>query len=156
KTAKNRRQSIGDVRIDIMQALSTVGAVDAGPAVSVRNARPARVVAAAAILVAAMFAIPAVRHLRETSAPTPPEMRFEIPTPPTADPASIAISPDGQKIVFVATSEGQSKLWVRPLDSVSGRPLAGTNEATFPFWSPDSQYVGFFAEGRLKRVDVDR
>jgi Tol biopolymer transport system component len=83
-------------------------------------------------------------------------MRVEISTPPTSDPASIAISPDGQKIVFVATSEGQSRLWVRPLDSILGRALAGTNNATFPFWSPDSQSVGFFAEGKLKRVDVDR
>src|SRR5262249_39910978 len=130
--------------------------VDAGPAVSARNARPAWIVAAAAILVAVMFAVPAVRHLRETSTPAPPEMRLEISTPPTADPASIAISPDGQKIVFVATSEGRSKLWVRPLDSLSGRTLAGTDGASFPFWSPDSQSVGFFSEGKLKRVDVDR
>jgi Tol biopolymer transport system component len=155
KTAKNRRQSIGDVRIDIMQALATLGTADGGQTVSAPNVRTAWVVAAGAILVAAVLAVPVVRHLRETAVPSP-EMRLEISTPPTADPASIAISPDGLKVVFVAASEGQSRLWVRPLDSVSGRALAGTNGATFPFWSPDSQSVGFFAEGELKRIDVDR
>jgi len=88
--------------------------------------------------------------------PPAPEMRLEITTPPTADSASLAISPNGQKIVCVATSEGQSRLWLRPLDSTSGRALAGTDGASFPFWSPDSQSVGFFAAGKLKRIDVDR
>jgi Tol biopolymer transport system component len=155
KNAKNRRQSIGDVRIDIMQALATAGAVDAAAILPARNARPAWVVAAA-IVIAAMFSVPAMRYLRETSAPAPLEMRLEISTPATADPASIAISPDAQKIVFVASSEGRSKLWVRRLDSVSDRALVGTDDAALPFWSPDSQYVGFFAGERLKRVDVDR
>jgi len=88
--------------------------------------------------------------------PPAPETRLDITTPPTADSASLAISPDGQKIVCVATSEGQSKLWLRLLDSTSGRALAGTDGASFPFWSPDNQSVGFFADGKLKRVDVDR
>ena len=60
------------------------------------------------------------------SVPLPPagELRFEINTPPTTDPVSLAISPDGQKIVFVATSEGMSKLWLRPLDSDTAAPLS--------------------------------
>ena len=64
---------------------------------------------------------------RSVQLPPAPEMRLEITTPPTTDPVSLAISPDGQKIVFVATSEGQSRLWLRSLDSVSARPLAGTD-----------------------------
>src|SRR5437667_717505 len=108
-----------------------------------------------AFVVAAILAVAmGIREFR--GVPPAAEMRVEISTPPTSYPASIAISPDGQKIVFVATSEGQSKLWVRPLDSVSGRVLAGTDDASFPFWSPDSQSVGFFADGKLKRVDFDR
>ena len=82
-------------------------------------------------------------------------MRVEITTPPTTDPVSLAISPDGQKIVFVATSEARSRLWLRSLNSASARPLEGTDAASLPFWSPDSRSVGFFADGKLKRIDID-
>jgi Tol biopolymer transport system component len=86
-----------------------------------------------------------------------PEMRLEIVTPPTADPVSLAISPDGQNVAFVATAEGQSRLWLRSLDSVSAsaRPLMGTDRAESPFWKPDSRSIGFFADGKLKRIDID-
>jgi serine/threonine protein kinase len=83
------------------------------------------------------------------------ELRLEITTPPTSDPTSLAISPDGRRVVFVATSDGKPQLWVRVLDAVSARPLAGTEGSTLPFWSPDSGSVGFYANGQLKRVDVD-
>ena len=89
--------------------------------------------------------------------PVAGEVRFDIQTPPTTDPMSLAISPDGQKIVFIATHEGRSKLWLRRLDSGSAEPLAGTDGAAWPFWSPDSRSVAFFsnADNRIKRLDID-
>ena len=66
-----------------------------------------------------------------------------------------AISPDGRGVVFVAQSSGGVKLWVRPLDSLTARELPGTEAATYPFWSPDSRFVAFFAAGKLKRIDVN-
>ena len=89
------------------------------------------------------------------STPTPPEVRLEITTPPTADLVSFALSRDGTRIVFVASSDGRPRLWARSLDSVSMRPLAGTDFASYPFWSPDGRSIGFFANGQLKRIDVD-
>jgi Tol biopolymer transport system component len=83
------------------------------------------------------------------------EMRVDITTPPTADLVSLAISPDGQKIVFAGTSEARPRLWLRSLDTASARPLEGTSAASLPFWSPDSRSVGFFADGKLQRVDID-
>jgi Tol biopolymer transport system component len=65
------------------------------------------------------------------------------------------ISPDGRLIAFVAHAGDADRLWVRPLDGLAARELAGTEGATFPFWSPDSRSIGFFAAGKLKRVDVD-
>jgi Tol biopolymer transport system component/predicted Ser/Thr protein kinase len=62
------------------------------------------------------------------------------------------ISPDGRQIAFVAVKGGVRQLWVRPLDLITARPLAGTDEAYGPFWSPDSRNLGFFAQGKLKRV----
>jgi Tol biopolymer transport system component len=82
-------------------------------------------------------------------------MRLELNTPPTTEPTSLAISPDGQKIVFAGESEGGSRLWMRSLSSISTQPLQGTERAQFPFWSPDSKAIGFFADGKLKRLDVD-
>jgi Tol biopolymer transport system component len=87
--------------------------------------------------------------------PVEPEMRLEITTPPTTDPVSLAISPDGRRLAFVATSEGLPRLWVRGFDSVEARPLAGSEGAKNPFWSPDGRSLAFFADARLKRIDVD-
>src|SRR5262249_36066291 len=87
-------------------------------------------------------------------APPAAEIRVEVSTPSTHDPLSFAISPDGRRLVFSALNEGKSQLWVRPLDSTAAKPLAGTDGAMYPFWSPDGASVGFFADGRLKRIDI--
>jgi Tol biopolymer transport system component/DNA-binding winged helix-turn-helix (wHTH) protein len=83
------------------------------------------------------------------------ELRVEIMTPSTADPTSVAISPDGLKIVFVAISEGRSQLRLRSLESGVERSLPGTDGALFPFWSPNNKSIGFFADGALKRIEID-
>ena len=66
----------------------------------------------------------------------------------------IQLSPDGSAIVFVARCDGVNALWVRTMATGVARILAGTTNAIYPFWSPDGQSVGFFAEGRLKRIDL--
>jgi|SoiMethySBSTD1v2_1073268.scaffolds.fasta_scaffold06632_12 eukaryotic-like serine/threonine-protein kinase len=66
-----------------------------------------------------------------------------------------ALSPDGRDIVFrVATANEAAALWLRPVDALEGRRIAGTDGADFPFWSPDSKSIGFFSNGKLKRVDL--
>ena len=65
------------------------------------------------------------------------------------------LSPDGRTLAFNATdATGKSRIWIRPLNSLTAQPLAGTEDTTRPFWSPDSRFLGFFAEGKLKKVDV--
>ncbi|MGH9316976.1 MAG: TolB family protein, partial [Thermoanaerobaculia bacterium] len=67
----------------------------------------------------------------------------------------VAVSPDGSMLAFGAVdSSGKMLLWVRPLDMPSARSLPGTEGATYPFWSPDSRFLGFFADGKLKKVEV--
>jgi hypothetical protein len=67
----------------------------------------------------------------------------------------LAISPDGQRLAFVAADlNGRIQLWVRPLDELDGRALPGTEDAAYPFWSPDSRFLAFYAQGKLKRIDV--
>jgi Tol biopolymer transport system component len=74
----------------------------------------------------------------------------------TGDQKGFAISPDGRNVAFVAstaTPEAKSALWIRPMDSLQARLLPGTEASAFPFWSPDGRYIGFFAGGKLKKVD---
>jgi Tol biopolymer transport system component len=106
---------------------------------------------AVALLAAVTLSIPAVRHLRETP---PPETRLDIVTPATGQPTSFALSPDGRQIIFVASDDKASRLWLRSLSTTAAQPLAGTEGATYPFWSPDSKSVGFFGGGGLKRLDL--
>jgi len=66
------------------------------------------------------------------------------------------LSPDGIYVAFAATgADGKTALWVRPTNAVEARELPGTDSATFPFWSPDSRSLGFFADGKLKTVDLE-
>jgi Tol biopolymer transport system component len=83
-----------------------------------------------------------------------PEMRTEIVTPSDAEPMSFAFSPDGRQITFVASDNGVPRLWLRSLASSIAQPLAGTEGALSPFWSPDSRSIGFLADGKVKRLDL--
>ncbi|MBI4469101.1 MAG: serine/threonine-protein kinase, partial [Acidobacteria bacterium] len=66
-----------------------------------------------------------------------------------------AVSPDGRRLAFLATmAEGKHALWVRAMDALSAQALAGTEDAQFPFWSPDSRFIGFFANQKLRKIDV--
>ncbi|HEY2120928.1 MAG TPA: protein kinase, partial [Candidatus Acidoferrum sp.] len=84
----------------------------------------------------------------------PPSMYFHTSVPFAAN--DIALSPDGHTLAMIAYS-GQANyyvLWTHEVGGHRTNPLDGTQGATYPFWSPDGKYIGFFADGKLKRVDV--
>src|SRR5262249_19752580 len=89
-----------------------------------------------------------------TRRPEPQQVRLDMITPPTSDQISLAISPDGRTVAFVATQQGKSILMLRALDSSAVRQIHGTDVAIFPFWVPYGRSIGFLADGKLKRVDV--
>ncbi len=66
----------------------------------------------------------------------------------------LALSPDGRRLAFVATTAGKDSLYVRDLDSLTAHLLPGTEGASYPFWSPDSRFLAFFADAKLKKVDL--
>ena len=145
KDPDQRFQSAIDLKRNLMWALET------GPASVVSHqSRIPWLVAAATSLIAIAAS---VFHFA-TVGPTAPETRLDIVTPPTSAPSSFALSPDGRRIAYVASADGASRLWVRPLDSTSAQPLTGTEGALNPFWSPDSRSLGFFADQKLKRIDL--
>ncbi len=69
---------------------------------------------------------------------------------------AMVLSPDGFRIAFVARGDdGKQMLWVRALDALTAQPLAGTDDASHPFWSPDSRFIAFFSSGKLRKIDAN-
>jgi len=83
-------------------------------------------------------------------------IKLTLATPAhTTFPANVTISPDGQRVAFTATNaEGKRLLWVRPLDSLIAQPLVATDGARSPFWSPDSRFIGYFANRKLLKIEA--
>jgi len=69
-------------------------------------------------------------------------------------PYAVAISPDGRRLALIVATEGKTQLWVRSLNGLTMQPLPGTEGAATPFWSPDGRYIGFSAEGKLKKIEA--
>jgi eukaryotic-like serine/threonine-protein kinase len=145
-----RRQDIGDVRIDFDEGLA--GSTDD---VTSPISRARGTIWVPWLLAGlASLAAGAIWYTRSTVQPGA-ETQLEIMTPPTSDAVSLAVSPDGTTVVFVATSNDQPQLWQRSFASRGARPMAGTEGASYPFWSFDGKSIGFFAEGRLKRIELE-
>jgi serine/threonine protein kinase len=153
KEPRNRIRDIGDVRIAI-DGMQSGTEIDAQVLqTSVRRSSRVFIVIATVLffmMIASLVTVSVLYFNRSE----PPEIRLEVNTPSASDPLSFAISPDGRRLVFSASSEGKSQLWVRPLGSLTAQPLVGTDGAAYPFWSPDSASVGFFADAKLKRIDI--
>jgi Tol biopolymer transport system component len=176
KDPRQRLRDIGDARVELEQLSGarpssgsrtahmplsgiapTPAAVAEAPAAR-RAGPPGAAIAAVALAVGAVggAAIWNVAGLRPAEAPA---MRFTVQAPPlldlVPDPNEQAISPDGRTMaIIMADSTGQTAIWLRPLGEFQASPLPDTRGAFLPFWSPDGRYVGFFADGKLKRVRV--
>jgi serine/threonine protein kinase len=116
------------------------------------------VLAVLGTLTASAFAI---RRSSERTRPPQP-VRFLIPLPEQENLAestkfvewhNIAVSPDGSKVAFIGR-RGRSRIWIRRLEEIEPEPLAGTEGASSPFWSPDGASLAFFADGKLRRVSL--
>jgi Tol biopolymer transport system component len=107
--------------------------------------------ALATALIVGILTVTTMRSLRPAESIV---TRLDVVTPATIEPFSFALSLDGRQVAFVASDEGTSRLWVRPFDAGNARLLAGTEGASYPFWKPDGRAIGFFANGKLKVVDV--
>jgi Tol biopolymer transport system component/predicted Ser/Thr protein kinase len=123
-----------------------------------RVSQTPRLVWAATAVCLLLAGIIAVLWLRQPAAETR-TLRLPVNPPASAEfrfgvSGGSAISPDGRVVAFVAAVGVKTSLWVRPLDSLAARELPGTDGGYDPFWSPDSKSLGFFAPGKLKRIDV--
>jgi serine/threonine protein kinase len=152
KDRKHRLQAIGDARIELESPIAEETARTNAPSQS----RLGIVATGAAVLFFAIAAVLGFIHFREKQ-PGAKVMRFQISAPGDSDALTYPIvSPNGRMITFMPADQSgaRSILWVRPLDSVDARPLPGTESAGAPFWSPDSRFLAFDQNGKLKKVDV--
>jgi Tol biopolymer transport system component len=146
KDRKRRLQAIGEARIVLESSPQDE------PAPHAEAGRvPSQIGwAAAAVLLIALSALAFV-HFRVRPAPEP-TLRYAIAVPENGNVHSFAISPDGRSVAIAVIANGKQQLWLRPLNALQPRLLPTTEDAAYPFWSPDSRYIGFFAQGKLKKI----
>lgn len=144
KDPDDRWQTMRDVVIE----LRTPPAETAGAA----KASPLPWMAVATVTTLALLATLAV-HFREKPA-EPPTLTTSILPPDKTFFEAFNLSPDGRLLAFVSSVQGKRQLWVRPLRASSAQLLAGTEGAENPFWSPDSRWIGYFAQGKMKKIEA--
>jgi eukaryotic-like serine/threonine-protein kinase len=166
KDSRQRLRDIGDARIIIEEVLSGSPTWEVAPAST--RAQPFWLRAmpwallAVAVVVGALGA--GLAWYTRPRAALPSVSRFSLLLPsgeaiavagfPGADLPAVAISRDGSELAYVAAQHGKNQLFLRPMDRLEALPLQGTDGAFTPFFSPDGQWIGFFGDGKLKKVSV--
>jgi len=160
KDREDRFQSAHDVRLQLKSiSQSPQAPVAVTPAHSPRTFLPGALLAVAALLLVAAVII---FYLSRQAHNPPLSVRAYIPPPPQTtfrasgfDAGPVVVSPDGKTLAFSAVDDkGRTNLWLRPLDAQQATMLSSTEDAATPFWSPDSRYLAFVADRKLKTINV--
>ena len=164
KDPRNRLQAIGEARIVIERALAgrpddpLVSGPARAPRHTLRTRKRARAWIAALTTFAVLATVSLLQHPWQTAAPSAP-IRMTVTIGADASlttnvGTAAVLSPDGHMLAFAAESGGKSLLYVRRLDQLQATPLAGTDDAYGPFFSPDGEWIAFFAGNKLKKVSI--
>ncbi len=161
KDSKTRLRDIGEARIALANPDEDVAAADGSPDSFASSPWRSRLPwLAAAVATVAALALGGLWVGRNE--PEPQVIRFETPPPEDGrfhlspdNPGPVAVAPDGSMMVYSGrTADGIIRLWVRALDEAEARVLPGTENAQYPFWSPDSRRIGFFSNGKLRVIEA--
>jgi Tol biopolymer transport system component len=164
KNPKRRWHAVGDLRIEIENALAGPAgepAQTAAPRVVIGNTALAAVAASVSFALAVTLFLWAPWRTAPAAAPAVPlRMSGELGTDASlaanlpAGNSALALSPDGSVLAFVARKGGNIQIYIRRLGQLEASPLSGTSGAQSPFFSPDGQWLGFFADNKLKKISV--
>jgi Tol biopolymer transport system component len=161
KEPEKRWQSAADLASELQWVAEADSQAGVPTPVFAHRQNRERIAWAAASLLGILAALLAIGYIARVPAPTP-VIISQIAAPEKGQfviygvfGGAPALSPDGQRLAFTAQGpDGKELLWMRSLGAATAQPLAGTEQAAFPFWSPDSRYVGYFANGKLNRIDA--
>jgi serine/threonine-protein kinase len=162
KDSRQRLRDIGDARISLDEVVSAVTDESATSKLHAVPAAARRTVlfSFAALVLGAVIAGLAAWNLKPSPLLVRPVTRFTITLPPDQQLAELsqpglALSADGSKLAYVAIHSAIQQIFLRAMDSTETKPLTGTEGASNPFFSPDGKWLGFFADGKLKKVSVN-
>jgi serine/threonine protein kinase/Tol biopolymer transport system component len=150
KDPEQRWQTAHDVTLQLKRIAELGSQTGTVAAPARRRKSGERVLWALALLSLALVAI-ATRWARPAAQAYP--IRFEL-SPVESGTYDPVISPSGRQIAFLVLRSGSSQIWVRHMDSLQARAVPGTEDGARPFWSPDEQSLGFFARGKLNKVEI--
>jgi Tol biopolymer transport system component len=160
---KDRGQRVGDIAVAqflLNPPATPAAAASLAPAAGSGSSRFWKI--AATVLAVTTFAGIAAALYAIRNRPVPEVTRFSIMPPEKGafvtggrTGSSVAISPDGRRLAYTARDQtGKVQIWLRAIDTLSAVALAGTDNAEFPFWSPDSRSIAYFAGGKLMKIDA--
>jgi eukaryotic-like serine/threonine-protein kinase len=162
KDVRQRLQDIGDARIELEEARREPAAAATQPSEFWRR-RETVLAFAALLLLLTTLTMAFLLYRQQPESGLPVVVKFEVPPPGsttfrannaplTANAPFPELSPDGRKLVFVASTEQRQVLWIRSMDAPVPTALTGTEDGIGPFWSPDSKYIAFFTATRLNKI----
>jgi len=161
KDGKQRLQSIGEARIAIEKVSAGEGDLGAAASFAAEQAPPRTRNLLWAVTALLILAAAAAAWLALRAAPSVPAspVRFAVTLHgheqfTLTDIPMLALSPDGRNVVFVAQKDGQTQLYLRSMGEIGEAPIAGTDNAHEPFFSPDGQWIAYFADSKLKKIPI--
>ena len=154
KDPEERWQSAADIKRELRWiAEGSAAGIAALPAVSGRRSRQG--FAWGVAILATLVAAAALLARRPAAVPSPRMVLSISPPPGVGWTDFFCLSPDGRRLAFVGSGEGRNQVWLQALDEEAARLLPGTESAESPFWSPDGRSLGFFAQSKLKKLELE-
>ena len=157
KDARRRLQAIGEARVVIDDLLTGAPVEETPPLPEVPAPAPRSVLwpLAGGLLVTSILALVFGTLYFRQPASSERVLRYSVAPPEKSNIHTFAISPDGRYLAIAASAEGKRRLWVRALDALDPQLLSGTDDAMYPFWSSDSRQIGFFAQGKMRKIAIN-